>query len=267
LGYVHRTLSLYSNVRTQETYQKSIIAINKALALDSNLSEAHSALCENKYLYEWDFEGAERECKRAIELDPNSSQGHEIFSRYLMGRGRLAEALFEIETAIDLEPASRFNQRNLGRALFYSRRYPEAVAQLKRVLSMDQTFAGTYSWLTSGLALQGNEAEAFEWFQKMLVYRKVDERTVQIFKQAFETSGWHGVLREWLLRMDQVGGILFDRALYNAQIGNKDKAFEILEEVYQRREIWMTYLRVDPRLDPLRDDPRFSELLKRVESK
>ena len=268
LAYTHRTLSLYiPSVTTHDTYQKSMGAVKKALALDQNLSEGHSALCENKYLYEWDFPGAEVECKRAIELDSRSAQAHEIYSRFLMGRGRHDEAIFEIETAIDLEPASRFSQRNYGRALFYARRYSEAAAQLERVLEMDQTFVSTYSWLTSALALQGDEAKAFEWFRKLLSYRKVEEATGQIFERAFQRSGWRGVLVEWLKRTDQIGGSLFDQACYNAQLGNKDQAFNHLEQIYQRREIWMAYLRVDPRLDSLRDDPRFSDLLRRVEEK
>jgi len=265
LAYAHRTLSLWSNLSTRETYEKSIAAINRALQLDENLSEGHSALCENKYLYEWDFAGAERECKRAIELEPNSSQAHEIYSRYLMGRGRHDEAMAEIETAIDLEPTSKFNQRNYGRALFYARRYPEAVTQFKRVIAMDQNFVGTYSWLTATLAMQGKEAEAYEWFRKLLVVRKVDDATVKIFDSTFQTSGWAGVRREWLKRFDTVGGANFDRAAYSAQLGDREKAFEYLEAMFQRREIWMAYLRVDPRLDPLRADPRFVELLRRVE--
>jgi tetratricopeptide (TPR) repeat protein len=183
-----------------------------------------------------------------------------------MGRGRHTEALFEIETAIDLEPVSRFNQRNYGRALVYARRYAEAVAQFKRVLEMDHNFNTTYSWLTWTLALQGNEAEAYEWFKRLLTLRKVDSKTVQVFEKAFQKSGWRGVLSEWIRRLDQVGGTIFDAALYSAQIGNKDAAFRYLEEVYQRRMIGMAYLRVDPRLDPLRDDARFNELLRRVES-
>jgi len=268
LAYAHRTVSIYTtSVSTYETYQKSIAAINKALALDPNLSEAHSALCENKYLFEWDFEGAERECKLAIELNPNSSQAHEIFSRYLMGRGRHEEAIAEIKTAIDLEPTSRFFQRNYGRALFYARRYSEAATQFKRVLAMDENFLGTYSWLTATLAFQGNESEAFEWFMKLLSVRKADEKTVEVFRRSFQSSGWHGVLKEWLKRFELIGGNNFDGAAYNALLGNKDRAFEYLETLYQRREYSMTYVQVDPRLDSLHNDPRFIELVRRVESR
>jgi serine/threonine-protein kinase len=266
LGYAHRTVSIYTDrVSTHETYQKSINAINRALALDENLSEAHSALCENKYLYEWDFAGAERECKLAIELKPESSQAHEIFSRYLMGRGRHDEAIAEIKTAIDLEPASRFFQHIYGRALFYARRYSEAADQFKRVIAMDKNFLASYSYLASALALQGNESEALEWLMKLLALRNADEETVQSFRTAFQSSGWQGVLREWLKRLDTVGGRDFDGAAYNTQIGNKDAAFEYLEKLYQGRELWINYVQVDPRLDGLRDDPRFNEFVKRVE--
>jgi eukaryotic-like serine/threonine-protein kinase len=267
LAYARRTLSLYRDLSTHEAYQNSMEAVTKALALDENLSEAHSALCENKYLYEWDFTGAEVECKRAIELDLDSAQAHEIYSRFLMGRERHDEAINEIKVAIDLDPTLKFNQRNLGRAFFYARRYKEAESQLKRVVAMDPNWSATYGWLWSTLALQGKEAEAFEWMLKFLSVRKADEKTVQIFKTAFQTSGWHGAMREWLKVFDKFGGINFDGALYNAQIGEKDKAFEYLEKVYQGREIWNTYLRVEPRLDPLRDDPRFDEQIRRVESK
>lgn len=264
LGYAHRTLSLWrSDLSTHETHQKSIEAINKALALDESLSEAHSALCENKYLYDWDFRGAEPECKRAIELDPGSAQAHEIYARFLMGRGRHAEAIAEIETAIDLEPASRFNHRNYGRALFYARRFKEAEEQFKRVVAMDRNFLTTYGWLAWSLAMQGKEDEAFEWFRKFLALRKFDEKKVETFEKAFADEGWRGVVREWIKETDSVLGD-FDCALFHAQLGNKNEAFEHLEKVLKRRAIWATYL-VDPRLDPLRDDPRFADLARRVD--
>lgn len=267
LGYVHRTLSLWrSDLSTHETYQKSMVAINKALSLDENLSEAHSALCENKYLYEWDFTGAERECRRALELDPNSAQAHEIFSRYLMGRGRHVEAIAEIEAAIDLEPASRFIHRNYGRALFYARRYKEAEDQFKRVIAMDRNFLTTYGWLAWSLAFQGKEAEAFEWFRKLMEMRKFEEKKVQIFENAFRDEGWRGVVREWIKEINPILGD-YDLALFHAQLGNKDEAFAHLEKAFERRVVWVTYIRVEPRLDPLRDDPRLSDLVRRVEAR
>ncbi len=120
-----------------------------------------------------------------------------------MGRGRHEQAIFEIETAMDLEPTQRFYQKIYGRALFYSRRYPEAEAQFKRMLEMDQTSVSSYSWLLSSMTLQGNEVEAFEWFKKFLSIQKADEETFHVFERTFQTSGWRGVLSEWIKRCDR----------------------------------------------------------------
>jgi len=119
-AHSHRSIGNYRRENTHEEYQKSIEAINKALALDENLPEAHSALCDNKMYYEYDFDGAERACKRAIELDPNSSLAHQIYSRYLNSRGRHDEAVAESKMAIDLEPASLLNQRVYGTCLYFA---------------------------------------------------------------------------------------------------------------------------------------------------
>lgn len=267
-AYAHRTVGNYArSTDTHEEYRKSIEAINKALTLDGNLADAHSVLCENKMYYEYDFAGAERECRRAIELDPNSSLAHQVYSRYLNSRGRHDEAIAEIKIAIDLDPTSLFKHRMLGNCLHYARRYPEAVAQFKRVIEMDKNFATTYYWLSNTLALQGNQSEAYEWWMKFLALQKANEETVQDFQAAYQTSGWPGVLHEQVKRFEKGNEAYFHGASYNAMIGNKDKAFEYLERAYQRRELWMGYLQVDPRVDNLRGDRRFDELIKRVESK
>ena len=239
-------------------------AIKEALSLDENLAEAYSTLCENKMYYEYDFVAAERECKRGIELNPNSPLAHQVYSRYLVSRGRFDEAIIEIKTTIDLEPASLFYNSLYGINLYYARRYPEAIAQFKRVLAMDENFLAYY-WLCVTLEAQGNESEAFEIFMKELALVKADEATVQAFKRPYQSSGWRGVMQEHANRFEQNDERYFFGAIYNASAGNKDKALNYLEKSYQRREMWMAYLQVDPRLDPLRDDPRFDELVKRVE--
>ena len=265
-AHAHRAVANLGgrSINIQEEYQKSIEAINKALALDENLADAHSALCETKMLYEYDFDGAERECKRAIELDPNSSLAHQIYSRLLMGRGRFDEAIGEIKIAIDLEPASLFSQRLYGTILHNARRYDEAVLQFKRVIAMEPNFATTYNWLSQTLEMQGNHAEAFESWMKLLALMKADEETVQTLKTAYQTFGWQGFLRERVKRFDEGNLAYFHGAAYNALVGDKDKAFEYLEKSYQRRDYNMFLLKVEPRLDSLRGDPRFDELVKRV---
>lgn len=266
-AYAHRAVanSTGRNVSVQEDYQKSMEAIKKALSLDENVAEAYSILCENKMYYEYDFPGAESACRRAIELNPNSSLAHQVYMRFLVSRGRFDEAVSEIKTAIDLEPASLFNQTLYGVNLYYARRYPEAVAQFKRVIAMDENFGLPYYWLRATFLAQGNESEAFELFRSEMAYNKEDEATVQAFQTAYQSSGWRGVMQKRAKRYEQGNERYFEGVEFNAQAGNKDKAFEYLEKSYQRREIWMAYLKVDPRLDPLRDEPRFDELVRRVE--
>jgi serine/threonine protein kinase/TolB-like protein len=254
----------------QAQYQKSMEAINKALALDENLADAHSALCLNKNSYEWDFAGAERECERAVELDPNSSYAHLNYSRYLNGQGRFDAAIAEAKTAIDLEPTSLASQRTYGMILYYARRYPEAVTQFERVMAMDKGFAAPYMMLVDASEMQGKYAEAFEWLMKMKTFYKEPEEEIQAYQAAWQTSGWPGVLRERARRggdgnfRPSRAGVYFYRAIEQAKVGNKDKAFEYLERSYQTREWSMMLLKQEPGLDSLRHDPRFDALVRRV---
>src|SRR6266567_212547 len=269
VAQAHRSLGNFGGSNKQEESQKSIEAINKALALDENLAEAHTALCGHKMSDEWDFDGAERECKRAVELDPNSSQAHSVYSRYLDCSGRFDEGIAEIKTAIDLEPASLVNQRDYGVSLYYARHYADAVTQLKRVIAMDEKFDTAYAWLDVALEMEGKYPEAFEWFMKGRArnFQGPDaQKITEGVKAAYQAAGWQGLL------LDQVRGFEnktdtrpdFQAAVLYAKVGNKDKAFECLEKSYQRREPWMSLLKVEPGLDSVRDDPRFDELVKRV---
>ena len=259
----------FAGSKAQEEYQKSLEAMNTALALDGNLADAHCALCVHKMSYEYDFDGAERECKRAIELDPNSSQAHSAYSRYLNCRGRFDEAIAEIKTAIDLEPASLVNQRDYGVSLYYARRYADAVTQLKRVIAMDEKFDTAYVWLVAALEMQGKYPEAFEWFMKGRArnFQGPDaQKITEAVKATYQTSGWQGLLLNEVRGFENKTDIRpdFQGAVLYAKVGNKDKAFECLEKSYQRRESWMSLLKVEPGLDSVRDDPRFDELVKRV---
>jgi len=254
----------------QAQYQKSMEAANKALALDANLADAHSVLCLNKNSYEWDFDGAERECERAVKLDPNSSYAHLNYSRYLNGQGRFDAAIAEAKTAIDLEPTSLASQRQYGMCLYYARRYAEALTQFKRVEAMDKGFGAPYNWLVAASEMQGNYPEAFQWLMKMKAFYKEPEEEIAAYQAAYQTSGWPGVVRERARRGDagnftpSRAGLYFQRAIEQARVGNKDKAFEYLEQSYQTREWWMMLLKVEPGLDSLHNDPRFDALVRRV---
>jgi DNA-binding winged helix-turn-helix (wHTH) protein/tetratricopeptide (TPR) repeat protein/TolB-like protein len=245
-------------------HEKSMEAIRHALAIDPDLSEAHSALCENKFIYEWDFAGAEAACKTAIAASPNSSMAHQIYSRFLMGRGRFDEALAEIKLAIDLEPSSLFNQRLYGNCLWNARRYAEAEEQFRRVVAMDEKFVSNHTWLIAVLEAQGKEAEALDALLRVAEVTGTNESEVQQYRSAYEKAGWLGVTKVRASKFDASAANYFDGAVIYAKLGERDKAFEYLEKSFQGREWLMHLIEVDPRLDPLRSDPRYEALVRRI---
>ena len=264
------------NIDIPEQRRMSMEAVNKALALDKNVSEAYSAQCDNKMYYEYDFAGAETACKRAIELKPNSAVAHNTYTRFLMSRGRFDEAVAEIKTAIDIEPTSYFHQVVYGTCLAQSRRYDEAFRQMDRLAELNPNTAFGLYWGNNGALLtQESPAKAFERTIRYLKLGGADEQTIRLYETAYQTDGFQGVMREYAREVTEnpMGhtlnpmGHTFLTAVIYAQLGDKDKAMEFLEKAYERREFWMAYLQVEPRLDNLRGDPRFDALVRRVESK
>jgi tetratricopeptide (TPR) repeat protein len=267
VAFSHRSLSDQGgDVDIHEQHRISMEAVKKALELDPNLSEAYNALCMNKLNYDYDVSGAEAACKRAIELDPTSPIAHNTYARLLFSSQsrRFDEAIAEIKTAIDLDPTSFYHQIVYTVALTFARRYDEAAQQLERLGQRNPQRAVSYYWLVGGVAFQGKQSEDFERLTRFQKLSNVDEETVRIFETAYQTAGWQGVLREQTKRSYQFNPSIYFIACIYAQAGDKDKALEYLEKTYQRREHWMAYLQIDPRFDGLRGDPRFDALVKRI---
>ena len=250
-----------------ENYQKSMEAIGKARALDPNLSEVFSALCHNKNRYEYDAEGADEACRRAVELDPTSPVAHKTYANFLYTRGRFDEAIVEIRTAIDLQPVSFRNQQIYALTLYFARRYEEAEAQFKRLIELNPTHTYVYGRLVKVLDEQGKESEAYEYLISMLAVDRDDEK-IERFKRVYGTSGWRGVLAEQIKIAEATGRPRnLQLACLYAKVGNKDKAFEQLETAYRERSYQIAILQVEPQLDSLRSDPRYADLVRRVEGK
>ena len=265
---LHRYLVVYGADQTEQ-YKKSMDAVEKALAIDPNITEAHSALCLNKFLYEYDFAGAESACKRALELDPESSVGHKVYANFLYSRGRSGEAIAESKQAIELQPLSREHKQTYALALYYARRYEEEEVQWKRLIELNRTHKYIYTRLFINLAQQRKYDKAFEYLIKNLTLEdKQDNEIIERFRSAFAASGWRGVTME-RIKHPELEGFTgpFDVACLYATIGDKDKAFEFLEKAYQEHNYRISVLQVEPQLDPLRDDPRYSDLVRRVEGK
>jgi len=249
-----------------QIHQTAIEAIEKALAIDPNLSDAYSASCLEKLLYDYDFVEAEADCKHAINLDPNSSTAHRVYSWVLSFQGKPDGALAQITTAIDLEPNSYINKRDHGNALYIARHYNDAAAEWRRLVELDPTDPVVFNQLIRTLEEQGKEAEAFEWFIKLLNVKKRDDRDIARYQAAYQNSGWRGVLLERATDPNRGFGYEtdFHIACLYAQAGEKDKAFEHLEKSFQQNEWAIPQLQVHPQLDKIRAEPRFADLIRRV---
>jgi TolB-like protein len=265
VAHAHRTIAstVPGTADPHEGYRKSTEAIDRALELDPNLSEAYSARCDWKMYYEYDYGGAEAACKRAVELKPDSAVAHNVYARLLI-LSRFDEAIAEIRTAIELDPTSFYHQIVYTVLLTYARRYDEAAPQLETLGAMNPQGAVGRFWLVGGLAMRGNYAEAFERLMRFQKSAGFDEETMRLFKAAYQTAGWQGVLREQAKRFEKDNPAYFSGAYVYAPMGDHDRAFEYLEKAYQRRENLLIYLKVNPLFDSLRGDPRYDALIKRL---
>ncbi|MDQ3712659.1 MAG: winged helix-turn-helix domain-containing protein [Acidobacteriota bacterium] len=267
LANAHTAISMMRG-NSREQYPKAKAAIDKALAIDDNLAEAHSYFGEMKTNYEWDFAGAEREHKRAVELNPNSSTAHRMYALLLGFLGRFDEAIAEIKTAIDLEPASVLNHQIYGQILYFARRYDEAIAQSKRTVEMDANFLTTYRWIINSYRIKGDNDQAFEWFMRERTREGENAEQIQLWKTIYAESGWRGVDGRQFEKAkdDEKKGTAFYIQLAHLciRLEMREQAFAYLEKAFGERRLAMTTLKVEPRLDSLRSDPRFDDLVKRV---
>lgn len=251
-------LPFYSNEPVREAMPRAREAAMKALSLDGDLAEAHATLGFVK-THEYDFNGAEREYKRAIELNPNYATAYQWYGELLSYLGRHEEALAEMQSALELDPLSLIINVWCGNSLFYARRYGEAIAQLKKALELDAGFAKTHKILANIYQMKANYAEAAGSYAK---YRELtgEHQGAALIRESFAKGGWQGFLRAMTAKEQQDKLSPYEKVVFLAALGEKDKAFDELSRSY---EGFGPLLKVEPLLDPLRHDPRFGEILRR----
>jgi tetratricopeptide (TPR) repeat protein len=250
-----------------DTRPLAVAAAQRALELDDGLAEAHAALAEVK-LFDWDWTAAEEGFRRAIQLNPSLAQARVGFSQYLLGKGRLEEALAEARRAEEIDPLWPRTGHQVGYVLLMSRRYDESIDQYHRVLALDPTFV-TARWFLG-----------MDYAQKSMF----DEAIAQLERGVTDSGrspailGSLGLVQARAGRKEATRAILAEleaqsRRRYvspaafvfvSIALGDTDGAFAWLEKAAQDRTNLMIFLGVYPPLDPLRSDPRFKELLRRV---
>ena len=211
----------------------------------------------------FNFAGGEREYKRAIELNPNYATAHQWYGRTLIAQERHEESVAEFRQALEIDPLSLVINRSYGEILLLARRYDESIAQLKKTLELDAGFVSAHYSLAVAYQMRGNYAEAVEEFAKSQeLIGELQKAT--LMRESYAVNGWQGFLRMITEERLQFNLPWDSLAAFHAALSEKDKAFTELNKAYENREIFMVILKVEPRLDPLRDDPRFDDLVKRV---
>jgi serine/threonine-protein kinase len=258
-------LGEFGNIPRKELYPKAEAAVNKALEIDNRLAEVHTSLASLLMLSKWDWANSQKEFKVALELNPNYATAHHWYSQWLLNMGSVEESLRFISRAAELDPVSQAILKDKGLVLYYNRQYDEAIELGRRTLELDPNYAAAHRLLS--LAYQGkrmfDEAilENQTWGE--LTRNKVETTIAlaQLYAVSERTDEAKKLLDQDHLVIDQVYRGL---ALVYAALGENDSAFRCLEKSYDRREEALLSIKVDPKVDPLRSDPRFMTLLKNI---
>jgi eukaryotic-like serine/threonine-protein kinase len=252
----------------REAYPKARAAALKALELDESLGEAHCALGFYHLLYDWDLAAAEREFLRAIELKPDYGNAHDGYAFYLKAVGRSAEAISECEKLQQIDPLSPFAHVSLGWAYYFARDFERAVAEGRKALELDPQSGFAHRIIGLGCGQLGRHEEAVAALQKALDSAPGVPLYVAHLGHAYALAGEVYGARRALAELGELARRQYVSAYYFAVVhlglGGTAEVFKWLEKAYEERAGFMVYLKVEPLFDPLRDDARFEDLLRRV---
>ena len=264
---VYLTLFDYEILSAKDSNARVSAAVKKALEIDDTLAEAHTSLA-HLYLHEWKWEEAEKEFRKAIELNPGYSVTYHWYSLGLTTLGRLEEAVQMMKRAQELDPLSTRINADLGMAYFAARRYDEAVAQEAKTLELNPKSA-TAHWI-SGMANEqmGKLEKAIHDYQEALKLAPGEPNFLGALGHAYALANKKSEAQKIIGQIEEESKKMpvspFFTALVYTGLGEKDLAIEWLTKAFDQRSGSIRYLKVEPRLDPLRSDPRYIELMKRA---
>jgi serine/threonine protein kinase/tetratricopeptide (TPR) repeat protein len=251
-----------------EAAPKEEEAARKALEIDGSLIESHLSLANQYFWYEFDWAAAEREFKRIFELDPNYALGHSSRGWYLIDLGHFDEGVNEGRRAEALDPLSLDIALVLGFDLYYAHRYDEAATQLRKCLAREPNFWPAYYWLAQVYEQQGKFPEAIAAAQSARGIENHIAAPLAELAHAYAASGRIAEARqslEELLNRSRTGHVSkYLIATVYAALGDKNDALTRLEQAYSERSWYLGFLKSDPELDTLRSEPRFKDLLRRM---
>jgi serine/threonine-protein kinase len=268
LADAYRGLALGSEMRPSEYFPKGKTAAQRALEIDGNLAEAHAILGWITFWYDWDWAAAENECRRALELDPDSGDAHMVYSHILSTTGRHQEALAEAKRASELDP---LNLRNLVIEVsfnIYAGQADEALSKLDKVFELDPNYWWAHQFAARAYIGKGDFGKAEASARRATQLNDENSRSTGFLGYALARSGKQTEARVELEKLLKRSTERYTSPLSIAMLyiglGQRGDALKWLERGIEHHDPRMVFLKVDPIFNDLRDDPRFAELLRRV---
>jgi len=239
--------------------------VMRALAIDNQLSDAHASL-GYQLLLDYDFAASEREFRRAIELDPNNVRAHQWNGSRLTMIGLYDEALASFDRAIEIEPSLADIRNNRGGCLVASGKIDDGIVEIKKSMELDPTFPWTHSHISFVYRMKGDRAASVE--ERARAFELLDRADqARRMRESFAAGGWIGYLREVVSQdWGKLGTSQTRRASLLAELGEKEEAIASLNDAAAHGDYWLFSIKYDPAFNPLRGDPRFQALVKKLDS-
>ena len=262
-------MTAYPYMAPKQAVPQAKAAAHRAIQLDPTLAGPHTALANSLACFDWNWKEAEREFQRAIEINPNDAGTHWRYGMfYLMPVGRLEEAITEGKRSLELEPLDLNHGANLSGLYFYAGRYDEALDHARQVYGLDANFI-VGRWALSQVYIQkGMYAQAIELNEKGLQTDPTNPVFLRFAGIAYAKAGRRQDAEKIIERFREIGKtqyvMSYHLALIYAALGDKDKAIAELEEAFSEHDYLLPRIKVEPFLDPLRNDPRFIDIVRRL---
>jgi len=259
----------YRSVPVREGFAAAKAYALKAIELDDSLAEAHASLAWTLFIYDWDWASAEREFRRAIELDPRYGTAHQWYAFLLTTKNAMGEALVESHTAVELDPGSVSARRSLAITYCYARRYDQARYHIERAIAMNPNAEETYRILGLTLALEGQLDEALRVLRETVAMPESGSYSRATLGYALARAGQRAEAESILRELEATAAAQYVSPVAFATIliglGETDRALDWMERAIEDRRGWVAYLNVNPIFDPLRGNPRFETLVRRMQ--
>lgn len=261
-------LAYYSHLSPDEAFPRAKAAIQHALEIDDGAAEAHTSLGYITQMYEWNWSEAEREFKRAVELNPSYATGHHWHATYRMMVGQFDEAIEEIRRAQELDPLSLIINTTVGSIFYCARQYDRTIEQCRKTIELDDNFPAPHSYLGRAYLQQSRPDEAIAEFQKALQLSGRSPRFIEELAYAHGVAGHQQKASELLEELHALSERRYVSPYYLSLVhlgmGDAGKAFDYLGQAIKGRSAELVWMKVDPRLDPLRKGARFTEMLHQI---